>query len=82
MMKIYNVTFNDGGWHSGPLPNYMVVAESKDEAIEMVLKDHPYYAKGYDKWASEFKIEGYVIRVFDEKTYIRNKNIKEIVNPE
>jgi len=79
MMKIYTVTFNDGGWHSGSLPSYQVVAESKDEAIQKVLEDNPRYKTGYDVWASEFKIEGYVIEVYDEKTYNRNKNLENIL---
>ena len=79
MMKIYTVTFNDGGWHSGSLPSYQVVAESKDKAIEKVLEDNPRYRSGYDKWASEFKIEGYVIEVYDEKTYNRNKNLEKLI---
>jgi hypothetical protein len=78
MMKIYTVTFNDGGWHSS-LPSYQVVAESKDEAIEKVLEKNPRYRTGYDMWASEFKIEGYVIEVYDEKTYNRNKNLEELL---
>ena len=79
MMKIWTVTFNDGGWHSGSLPSYQVVAESKDDAIEKVLEDNPRYKSGYDKWASEFKIEGYVIEVFDEKTYNRDKNLEKLI---
>ena len=78
-MKIWTVTFNDGGWHSGSLPSYQVVAESKDDAIEKVLEDNPRYKSGYDKWASEFKIEGYVIEVYDEKTYNREKNFEELL---
>lgn len=78
-MKIYNVTFNDGGWYSsGGRPNYMIVAETKKEAIEKVLIDNPRY-KGWDSWASEFKIEGYVIEVYDEKTYTREKNLDKLV---
>lgn len=77
-MKIWTVTFNDGGWHSSR-PSYQVVAESKDEAIEKVLEDNPRYKTGYDKWASEFKIEGYVIEVYDEKTYNREKNLEKLV---
>jgi hypothetical protein len=76
-MKIYTVTFNDGGWHSS-LPEYQVVAETKEEAIEKVLEDNPRYKTGYDKWASEFKIEGYVIEVYDEKTYNREKNLENL----
>ena len=77
MMKIWTVTFNDGGWHSHR-PEYQVVAESKDESIEKVLKDNPQYNSGYDACASEFKIEGYVIEVYDEKTYNRNKNLENL----
>ena len=76
-MKIYNVTFNDGGWHSS-LPKFQVVANSKKEAIDKVLVDHSYYEK-WDSWASEFKIEGYVIEVYDEKTYTREKNLDKLV---
>ena len=59
-MKIYNVTFNDGGWYNS-LPSFRVVAENEKEAIEKVLQKNPHY-KDWDKWATEFKIEGYVIR--------------------
>ena len=68
----------DSGWHTS-LPEYQVVAESKDEAIEKVLEDNPRYKTGYDKWASEFKIEGYVIEVYDEKTYNREKSLEKLV---
>ena len=78
-MKIYEVTFNDGGWRSGPMPSFQIVAENKQEAIEKVLDKHPSYKTGYDKWATEFKIEGYVIEVYDEKTYNRNKNLDKLV---
>lgn len=37
------------------------------------------YRKGYDVWVSEFKIDGYVIEVYDEKTYNRDKNIEKIL---
>lgn len=77
-MKIYTVTFNDGGWHSGQLPSYDVVADSKREAIKKVLLNNPHY-KNHDAWATEFKIDGYVIEVYDEKTYKRDKNIEKIL---
>jgi hypothetical protein len=77
MMKIWIVTFNDGLWNSSR-PEYQVVAESKQEAIEKVLQENPRYKSGYDIWASEFKIEGYVIEVYDEKTYTREKNLEKL----
>lgn len=80
-MKIYNVTFNDGGWYSsGGRPSFQVVAENKQEAIDKVLEENPSYKRGYDVWASEFKIEGYVIEVYDKKTYKRNKKLKKILD--
>ncbi len=77
-MKIYTVTFNNGGWHSGSLPSFEVVASSKEEAIEQILKKYTHYRNGYDAHASEFKIEGYVIEVYDEKTYNREKNLENL----
>lgn len=78
-MKIYKITFNNGGWHSGSLPSTTVVAESSDDAKEKALSENPMYRKGYDVWVSEFKIDGYVIEVYDEKTYNRDKNIEKIL---
>jgi hypothetical protein len=77
-MKIYTVTFNDGGWYSSR-PDFTVVANDTKEAIEKVLEKNPRYKTGYDAWAVEFKIEGYVIEVYDEKTYLRDKNIEKLI---
>ena len=52
--------------------------ENKIEPIEKVLIKNPRYRNGYDKWVSEFKIDGYVIEVYDEKTYNREKNLEEL----
>lgn len=78
MMKIYTVTFNDGGWYT-TRPEYQVVANSPTEAIEKVKTQHSQYNTGHHAWAVEFKIEGYVIEVYDEKTYNRNKNLEKLV---
>ena len=77
-MKIWTVKFNDGGWHSN-LPSFTVVSESKQSAIDKVLEENPNYRRGYDVWASEFKIDGYVIEVYDEKSYNRDKALKQIL---
>lgn len=78
MLKIWIVTFNDGRWGSS-IPEYKVVSETKEEAIQKVLEENPRYKSGYDIWSSEFKIEGYVIEVYDEKTYNREKNLEKLV---
>ena len=33
MYKIFEVTYNDGGWHSGPLPHFFYIAEKEEELI-------------------------------------------------
>lgn len=33
MYKIFKVTYNDGGWHSGDLPHFFYIAKSKEEVI-------------------------------------------------
>ena len=76
-MKIWTVSFNDGGWHTSR-PEYQVVANNREEAIEKVLIEHSYYRTGYDVMCWEFKIEGYVIVAYDEKEYIRDKKIDMI----
>lgn len=44
----------------------------------MVLEEHKYY-KDWDCWATEFKIKGYIIEIYDEKTYMREKNLGNLV---
>jgi hypothetical protein len=78
MLKIFKVTFNDGGWHSGSLPSFFQVAETKEDAIEIVKSVETHY-KGWDCWATEFKIEGYIIKVYDEKSFERNEKIDKIL---
>lgn len=77
-MKIWTIWFNDGGWHESRR-EYQAVANTKEEAIEKVLQEHTYYRTGYDIICSEFKIDGYVIEVYDEATYIRDKKIDDIM---
>lgn len=79
MLKIYKVTFNDGDWHSGELAYQMEVAETKEEAIENALVKSKYYSIGSDVWATELKMDGYVIEVYDEKTYNREKNLEKLL---
>ncbi len=77
-MRIYKVTFNDGGWYSGDRPTFTVVANSESEAVQKVISENPNYKSGWNAWAVEFKIEGYVIEVYDEKSYKRIKNLENL----
>jgi hypothetical protein len=78
MLKIYEVSFNDGGWHSGVRPSYQVVAENEEDAKKVALEKYQSYKVGYDVSVSEFSIDGYVIEVYDEKTYNREKNLEKL----
>lgn len=80
-MKIWKITFNDGGWYNGDRdrPSSMVVASTKAEAISIAkLKQENKHYKNCDCWVSEFKIDGYVIEAYDEKTYNRDKNLSKL----
>ena len=33
MYKIFEVTYNDGDWHSGDLPHFFYIAKSEEEVI-------------------------------------------------
>lgn len=34
MFKIFKVTYNDGGWHTGSLPHFFYIAENEDDVIK------------------------------------------------
>ena len=76
-LKIYEVTYMHGGWVSGGYPKETVVAHSKEEAIETVIKNNKYWERR-NTYAREFKIDGYVIEVYDERTYNRDKNLEKL----
>jgi hypothetical protein len=63
-LKVFIVTFNDGGWHTS-LPEVVVVAKDKEDAIHVAntMKDGLYGSlyRDWDCWASEFKVDGYEI---------------------
>lgn len=57
MYKIFEVTYNDGGWHSGGLPHFFYIAESKDDVIMHSTKYQEYLdmrtCSGGDIWVRE-----------------------------
>ena len=77
-LKIYEVTYIHGGWVTNGYPNTTVVAFSKEDAIEKDLSENSHWDKR-NTHASEFKIKGYVIEVYDEKTYNRDKNLENLI---
>ena len=77
-LRIYRVTWNDGGWHSGDLPNQFVVAETSEKAKELANLGNNSY-KNWSCWSTEFKMDGYVIEVFEKSQYERDKKIVDLV---
>lgn len=59
MYKIFEITYNDGGWHYGPLPHAYYIAKNKEE----VIANSKHYAEfferkqsyGGDVWIVEVK---------------------------
>ncbi len=76
-LHIYKVTHMHGGWVTDGYPNEEVITFSKDEAINIALFNNPSWDRRNTS-ASEFIIKGYVIEVYDEKSYNRDKNIEKL----
>lgn len=60
--KIFRITYNDGGWHSGDLPHFYYIARNKEEIRinskrYADFKERQNYSNG-DIWISE--VEGVV----------------------
>ncbi len=77
-MKIYEVTHFHGGWVSNGYPSETIVASSPEEAIEMALSKNKHWDRR-NTHANEFKLKGYVIEVYDEQSYNRDKKINEVI---
>lgn len=76
-LHIYEVTHMHGGWVSNGYPKETVITFSKEEAINVALEKNSSWDRR-NTYASEFKIKGYVIEVYDEKSYNREKNIEKL----
>jgi hypothetical protein len=76
-LKIWIVYYNDGGWHSS-MDKKMLVAESKDEAVEKAKSERKHFVG--DIFATEFEIEGYVIEVHEKSSWERNNKINNILD--
>lgn len=57
MYKVFEVTYNDGGWHSGPLPHFFYIAKSKEEVVSQSKKYKEFIERqqqfGGDIWICE-----------------------------
>lgn len=57
--KIFRVSYNDGGWHSGDLPHFYYIARDEEE-VRANSKNYAEFkerqeAFGGDIWMHEFK---------------------------
>lgn len=77
-LKIYEVTYFHGGWVSGGYPSVTVVATSDEEAKNKAIEIKTSWNRD-QVYAKEFKLDGYVIEVYDEKTYNREKNLEKLI---
>ena len=57
MYKLFEITYNDGGWHSGPLPHAYYIAKSEEEVIANSERYKSYKQqaelRGGNVWISE-----------------------------
>ena len=59
MYKIFKITYNDGGWHTGDLPHFYYIAHNEEEVISN-SKNYADFkerqeAYGGDIWIHEVK---------------------------
>ena len=77
MYKIFEITYNDGSWHSGDLPHFFYIAKSKEEVIANSRKYQDYLecqqVRGGDIWISE--VSGLVRSIYFENLQDFNINI-------
>ena len=52
--KIFKITYNDGGWHSGPLPSAFFIAKNKEEVMEKSEAYKKFEERLGDIWISDF----------------------------
>ena len=56
--KVFKITYNDGGWHSGDLPHFYYIAENEEEVISNSKKYKRFLEykeqRGGSVWISEF----------------------------
>ena len=89
MYKIFEVTYNDGDWHSGDLPHFFYIAESKEKVITNSKKYQDFLKRqktyGGDIWINEISkaigIHGLVydfyfenLQDFDIEISVKKKN--------
>lgn len=83
MYKIFEITYNDGGWHSGDLPHFFYIAENEKDVIANSKKYQDYLerqqTRGGDIWISE--VSGLVrdfyfenLQDFDIKISVQKKD--------
>lgn len=77
MYKIFEITYNDGSWHSGDLPHFFYIAKSKEEVIANSRKYQDYLecqqVRGGDIWINE--VSGLVRSIYFENLQEFNINI-------
>lgn len=77
MYKIFEITYNDGSWHSGDLPHFFYIAKSKEEVIANSRKYQDYLEcqqfRGGDIWINE--VSGLVRSIYFENLQDFNINI-------
>lgn len=56
--KIFKVTYNDGGWHSGELPHFYYIARNEEDLITNSKRYADFVerreSRGGDIWIHEF----------------------------
>ena len=84
MYKIFNVTYNDGGWHSGDLPNFYYIAQSEEDVVTNSVKYQDFLERqrrrGGSVWIREvsglpYDFEFENVKDFEIEVIVRKKGL-------
>ena len=55
MYKIFKITYNDGGWHSGVLPHFFYIARNKEDVIDN-SREYKRFLESKECWGGDIWI--------------------------
>ena len=70
MYKIFEVTYDDGGWHSGALPHFFYIGKTKEDVIEKSEK--------YQDFLERKRTRGGTVYIHEETGLVRDTDFENL----
>lgn len=72
MYKIFRITYNDGGWHSGALPYFFYIAKNEEDVIA--------YSRRYQDFIRRQKLYGGDIWVYEASELVDSYDFENLAD--